>query len=182
MWGDNDTDRIYGGTGNDLVYGGAASDFLSGSTGGDTIFGDDGNDRINGGGSTDRLYGGKGNDLLTGVNGRDFLRGGGGADTFDFNRTTESQSGHQTRDLIFDFTQGTDRIDLRGIDADATRGGNQAFEMIGSAGFTDAGQVRSWQRGDDRIVQINTDNNLNTVEMEIELRDMGRVFASDFLL
>lgn len=181
-YGDGGNDRVYGGEGRDTLYGGSGDDKISGSLDADRLYGDDDDDRVNGGGSNDWLYGGQGDDRLTGVNGQDYMRGGGGNDVFDFNKTTESKAGADDRDVIFDFTRGRDTIDLRTIDADTTRGGNQAFDMIGGAQFSDAGQVRSVQRGDNRIVQVNTDNNLNTVEMEIELRDSGAVFGSDFIL
>lgn len=45
-------------------------------------------------------------------------------------------------DVIRDFAAG-DRIDLRLIDANSTRGGDQAFTFIGATAFTGvAGQLR----------------------------------------
>lgn len=79
-----------------------------------------GNDVLIGNDVANHLDGGKGNDVLT---------GNGGDDVFVFN----DLSGN---DRITDFTRGSDKIDLRGIDADTGHGGNQAFTFIGSGAFT----------------------------------------------
>ena len=47
------------------------------------------------------------------------------------------------RDTIMDFVRGDDRLDLRAIDANTLKGGNQAFTFIGGSGFHHkAGEVR----------------------------------------
>ena len=56
------------------------------------------------------IIGNSGNNVLTGGGGNDTLTGGAGADTFVFaNGDTGSTLGQ--RDLITDFTPGTDKID-----------------------------------------------------------------------
>lgn len=90
---------------------------LFGGTGNDSILGGDGSDKIFGGDDTDKLIGDRGRDVLTGGNGADYLAGydgsgfgDGATDIFDFNAITESDSsGH---DLILDFEQKIDLIDL----------------------------------------------------------------------
>ena len=52
-----------------------------------------------------------------------------GADTFDFNSVIGSPNA-VTRDTIFNFTWSEgDKIDISGIDADQTLGGDQAFAL-----------------------------------------------------
>ncbi|KFG69190.1 CAP domain-containing protein [Microvirga sp. BSC39] len=84
--------------GNDKLYGKAGNDKLYGGTGSDGLVGDTGNDR---------LYGESGKDRLNGSSGNDILTGGSGADSFRF-------TGKWGADKITDFTNGVDRIDLRG--------------------------------------------------------------------
>ena len=81
-------DRVTLGGGNDLAYGGEGDDVLVGNAG------------------ADRLFGGEGNDVLNGGTGDDLMSGGEGADRFVF------VSG---RDVVTDFENGDDDIDLRGV-------------------------------------------------------------------
>ena len=88
------------GGGDDVISGNEDNDILYGGLGKDTLLGGSGNDRVKGGPGNDRISGGPGNDHLT---------GGPGSDTFIFNRDNGN-------DTIFDFTPGTDRIDLTAFD------------------------------------------------------------------
>lgn len=67
--------------------------------------GNAGDNRITGGARADQLFGRDGNDVLTGGLLNDQLLGGNGADTFRF-------VGNDGIDRIYDFTSGTDRIEL----------------------------------------------------------------------
>lgn len=184
LYGGASTDRMSGGGNNDLMYGGASGDYVNGNAGTDTMNGDGGRDRMSGGGNSDYIYGGQDNDVISGDGGYDYMRGGGGADIFDFNSTAESSfgAGRYNRDRIFDFTSGVDRLDLRTIDADVTASGNQVFDYRGFDDFTDAGQVRITRSGSDIVIQMNTDNNLNTIEAEILLLNQDVLRVGDFLL
>ena len=91
-------DPAKGTSGNDTIYGTTAANTIKGLGGNDTLSGRAGNDK---------LYGGTGRDILGGENGNDFLSGGTGADTFRF-------KGKWGADKVTDFTNGIDRIDLRG--------------------------------------------------------------------
>ncbi len=104
--GSTGLDQIQGGAGNDLLYGGANADSLSGDGGNDQLFGDIGNDILNGALGNDMIYGGDGQDLITGGLGNDTLTGGAGFDRFIF------QPNAGTADLITDFTDNGDHIDL----------------------------------------------------------------------
>jgi Ca2+-binding RTX toxin-like protein len=120
------------GAGNDAILGSAEDNALWGNLGDDSLEGRDGDDL---------LSGGEGNDVLTGGGGVEVLTGGAGADVFVF--LAASDSGAAEPDLITDFTSGSDRIDLSGIDTDALAAGDQAFVFVGGAAFSGlAGELR----------------------------------------
>lgn len=133
----------YGDTfsGIESVLGSAFSDTLRGNSAANVIKGAAGHDVLVGRGGNDTLDGGSGNDKLYGQGGADTLTGGSGADTFVFSALSDSRGA--LRDTIRDFARGVDHIDLRGIDANNTISGNQAFTFIGSSAFGGkAGQLR----------------------------------------
>lgn len=125
--GGNGVDELHGGTGNDLLQGGAGIDILFGGADNDFLYGDGDSTLATAG--RDTLHGGYGNDFLIGGAKADTLWGNAGADTFIFETATDLGLGHT--DVIKDFsrTQG-DKIDLRGIDANTTIAGNQAFTFV----------------------------------------------------
>ena len=141
--GGNGSDRIFGGNGNDTITGDDGNDTINGNLGNDSIDGGNGNDFIRGGQGNDVILGGVGddilkgdlgNDSLTGGNGFDVLEGGAGNDTFYFAGTEASKAALLTApassggaayygsvgntstvtDLITDYTDGSDIIDLFG--------------------------------------------------------------------
>ncbi|MDB5438919.1 MAG: hypothetical protein JWM33_1346 [Caulobacteraceae bacterium] len=113
---------------------------LTGSNFNDTLTGDNAANVLTGGAGTDTLDGGTGADTLIGGAGADILTGGGGNDAFVFLSATDSTS--QAMDVITDF-KGADVIDLSGIDANTQLSGDQAFHLIGTAGFGNhAGELR----------------------------------------
>lgn len=59
--------------------------------------------------------------------------------------------------MITDFAPQSDRIDLTGIDADATQAGNQAFTWVGSEALTAPGQLGYSVADGDVIVRGSTD-------------------------
>jgi len=99
MYGGRGDDTINAGSGSDLVKGGNGNDTITGGNGKDVIFGGDGNDVINAGGKADVIHGGGGNDIMTGSS---------GADTFVFTQRAGD-------DVITDFTNNSDKLDLRGF-------------------------------------------------------------------
>ncbi len=114
--GGNQADTLIGGSGNDSITGNGGDDKLTGNSGNDRIFGNAGNDVINANAGDDTINAGSGNDVVNGGSGHDFisgrggdddLRGGGGRDIFDYSDDSEGN------DIIRDFTQGEDRIDVR---------------------------------------------------------------------
>jgi len=148
--------------------GNAVDNVVVGNTGNNTVVGFAGNDS---------LSGGNGNDILIGGAGKDTLTGGAGFDYFDFNLVTESLPG-ATRDLITDFVRAQgDRVDLSGIDANVSAGGNQAFVFTAAATFTAAGQVR-YAGG---VIYVNVDADA-TAEMEIQIGGVSSMTGADFIL
>ncbi|MBF2047353.1 MAG: right-handed parallel beta-helix repeat-containing protein [Elainella sp. C42_A2020_010] len=93
--------------GTDSLTGTAQNDRLSGLEGDDRLIGLDGNDLLQGGSGNDLLSGGNGNDRLIGNGGKDQLIGGAGRDIFVLKR-------RDGRDVIQDFRDGLDKIDLVG--------------------------------------------------------------------
>jgi VCBS repeat-containing protein len=138
-----------GTSGGDTVAGGSSTDNLSGGGG---------NDNLDGGGGKDKINGGTGNDRILGGSGKDLLSGGSGKDVFAFaNKDTGTSKG--TADTITDFSgKGGDKIDLKLIDADTKKKGDQAFLFVGKNAFTKAGQVRYEKAGKDTYVYLNTDS------------------------
>ncbi len=128
--GGDGVDFLYGGNGNDMERGGNGDDFLYAGNGNDTLIGDAGNDRIYGGSGTNRVFAGAGDDQIRGDIGADVLWGEAGADKFIFTKLADSTT--SSYDRIMDFTHGSDKIDLSGIDAETTASGNQAFHWAGA--------------------------------------------------
>jgi Ca2+-binding RTX toxin-like protein len=94
------------------------------------LYGLGGDDTLHGGSGADVLVGGAGADELIG----DFFEDPGGGDRFVVSAPSESTL--SAPDTIADFhfggAIGNDRIDLRGIDANAVQPGNQAFAWVGA--------------------------------------------------
>jgi Ca2+-binding RTX toxin-like protein len=190
--------------GNDIITGNAAGNFISGGLGDDTLggddgadflFGDAGNDVISGGNQSDTIRGGAGNDILNGDAGSDFLIGGLGkdyqtggvdADLFSFASLAESKRG-AARDVIVDFAETVDTINIVAIDAKAGAG-NQAFKFISTAHFHDkAGELRYVKHNASAIINDKTIiqgdiNGDGKADFEIELSGLHALHAADFFL
>jgi Ca2+-binding RTX toxin-like protein len=178
----NDVENLYynGGAGNFTLTGNALDNIIFGGGGNDTLSGLDGNDTLRGQTGNDTLSGGDGTDLLVGGSGVDDLTGGAGADTFRFS-TFESGTGANA-DRIQDFAQGSDIIDVAGIDADLLTAGNQTFSFIGNAAFSGAaGELRYYDNGTDTFVQgdINGDG---AADFDIALTGVVALVSADFIL
>ena len=87
------------------------------------------------------MDGGSGDDIIYGGYWQDFLTGGGGNDTFVYKRLTDSHV-NDAEDVIRDFSAG-DMIDLRQLDANKRKAGNQTFDFVDSDFFHGrAGELR----------------------------------------
>ncbi len=106
--GGSGNDIIDGSKGDDIISGRSGNDRLGGSDGNDRLLGDDGNDTLYGHWGNDSLNGGAGDDRLDGGPGQDYLYGGTGRDVF----VVSDLSG---QDVILDFRQGEDRLDLTAL-------------------------------------------------------------------
>jgi len=133
------------------------------------------------------IVGGAANDSLTGGTGSDSLTGGGGADTFVYSASGDSTT--TLRDVITDFTRGTDRIDLSAIDANTGTNGNGAFAWRGTLGINGAGQIAITfdSVANQTIISGNTNNNNTTIELQIALsgnytQGANLLTANDFIL
>jgi Ca2+-binding RTX toxin-like protein len=161
--------------GNDLA------NAITGNSGNNQLLGGDGNDTLSGAAAADVLIGGTGNDILVGGAGLDILTGGDGDDVFDFNAINETAVVAANADLIEDFLQGDDLIDLSGIDANSSVSGNNAFSFVGTAAFTGLGQVRYSLQGDETVLELNTTGDTG-VDAIIRLSGAVNLAAADFLL
>lgn len=135
---------------------------------------------LRGSAGDDTLDGAAGNDVLVGGAGADVLIGGAGRDVFSWFALTDSLP--TGRDLVADFGQGADRMDLRRIDAgDAP--GDQAFAFVAGGAFTGGGQgsVRFEFSGGETLVQVDAGNG-GAAEMVIRLTGNISLTAADFLL
>lgn len=118
----------------DLIIGLEGNDRLFGNDGKDTLIGGKNNDFLRGGGGNDRLLGSGGNDSLLGDRASDTLIGGAGSDKFFIGKNTGGDRLSKA-DVIRDFTNGQDLIQLRGNlsfdDLKITRGsGNNTGDTI----------------------------------------------------
>lgn len=163
------------------VTGGAGSDRLSNF---ENLTGSNFNDTLTGNNGANLIDGGLGNDTITGGQGADSLRGGSGSDIFDFNNVNETGNTATTRDVILDFQQGQDRIDLSTIDASTALGGNNAFLFRGAiAAFGTAadGEIRFAQEGGITVIYGDT-NGDSVAEFQIALNGLYTLTAADFVL
>ncbi|WP_262271038.1 M10 family metallopeptidase [Microvirga yunnanensis] len=164
---------------NALLYQGDGRSLIEnaiGGSGNDSLTGNNGANGLKGGAGSDKLYGLEAGDSLDGGAGADTLSGGAGADIFDFNAVKDSLPG--ARDTIQDFLPGSDRIDLRTIDANTAVGGDQAFVFIGAKAFTGesgqlafSGGVLSGDVNGDRIA-----------DFRINVAGITALAATDFIL
>lgn len=188
VWGGLGNDTLNGATGSDTLQGGLGADQISGEGGNDVILGGEGNDTIwagqgndfIGGGAGDdviyamigmsRIYGGVGNDTIHSGLGRDIVIGGQGADVFVFADAASIGIGIG-RDLITDFTPGTDQIDLRGM--------NQRFN--GLAGLLGGGSSSFYYYAPMGLLIGDQDGD-GSPDWVLQLVGAPLVTGSDFLL
>ena len=172
--------RLTGNAGNNILDGGLGADTMDGGAGDDSLLGGDGNDRLFGGTGDDKLHAGTGADRLEGGRGKDQLYGGtdSAGDTFVFTSRYETQAA--SRDVIHNFTRGSDHIDLRGIDAWAgTSYSNEAFDWSGQR----AEEHSVWWKAVDAGVVLRGDVNGDArADFEILVRDRSALGADDVLL
>ncbi|MGX1087192.1 beta strand repeat-containing protein [Pseudomonas sp. AP3_22 TE3818] len=156
--------------------GGSGSDTLIAI---ENLIGSNYNDTLTGNTAANLLNGGGGNDILIGGMGKDVLTGGVGNDIFDFNALAETGLTSSTWDIITDFTQGADKIDLSTLDANTATNTNEAFSsIIGStAAFSAAGQLKVAGG----VLYGNTDAD-SAAEFAIQIVGLNTATTADFIL
>jgi Ca2+-binding RTX toxin-like protein len=209
-------DTITGTQADDKLDGTTSADLIRGLGGDDVLYGDGyapgipgngrGSDTYIGG--DDTLKGGAGDDWLSGGHGADVLAGGTGADVFSFGThvpfstvigvtpdifVLDTGVGEGARDVIRDFAQGEDHIDLslllnlvyRSLDVD------ESYRFIGTAEFTgEQAQVRYFVDGERTVVQLDGTAFLSgavqgvdgVADGEIELHGAYTLAEGDFFL
>jgi Ca2+-binding RTX toxin-like protein len=154
-----------GGAGSDIIYGSGAGNVLNGGPGTDDLFGFGGNDTLDAGAGNDSLIGGPGKDQLT---------GGLGPDAFLLFAFSDSGITAPTRDLIADFEQGIDKIDLHFLDANKTTAADDAFTFVGTnilTGFSgNPGELHAFWSAVGQIVEGDV-NGDKKADFSIELSD-----------
>ncbi|MCB1517362.1 MAG: M10 family metallopeptidase C-terminal domain-containing protein [Hyphomicrobiaceae bacterium] len=119
-------DLILGTGGDDRITARTEGGRISAKGGDDQLFGQAGKDVLIGGSGKDRLLGDRGADNLIGGAGNDFLKGGKGHDLFVFAK----RGGN---DLVADFRDGQDRLDLSGFHYKSATSALKHFSESGGA-------------------------------------------------
>ena len=138
--------------------------------------------KINGTGNAlaNDIVGNSGNNILNGLGGADILTGGQGSDKFVF--TALAHSTPSASDIITDFVTGSDIIDLSTIDANTSKGGNQAFAFGGQNANVVANSVTWVESSGNTIVQADV-NGDTTADLQIVLLGTNlHLHATDFIL
>ena len=161
------------------IIGSSLDDDITGSVAADTLWGAAGGDTLAGGAGNDVLRGNDGDDVLIGGAGRDVMAGGDGADIFRFGALTDIGKAAGTRDIIRDFEQGSDLIDLALIDP-ATAAGDQAFALVNKFTGTGVAEVRWLVSNGDTLVQLDA-NGDKAIDAVLILNGEYGLTASDFL-
>jgi len=113
---------LNGGNGDDVLWGNDGDDTINGDEGEDNLQGGKGDDTINGGIGNDTIKGYDGNDQINGGAGFDVMIGGDGSDQFIFTNKTDSVGSFTNlseTDIISDFVQNEDQIDLSALGFDS---------------------------------------------------------------
>jgi Ca2+-binding RTX toxin-like protein len=141
----------------------AKAQYFIGSEGDDTYVGTKFADKIDGGAGIDTLTGGKGKDVFI----------------FDLGDSSVSL---EDADTILGFNTKQDRIDLRSIDTNVEKDGDQAFKFLGTGDFTGKpGQVNYERVDGQTLVHLDIDGN-SEADMTFILQGNHKLQADDFLL
>lgn len=182
--GADGNDRILGGAGDfDFLLGGEGDDIVLGGAGTDLAYGNEGNDIVRGGADQDFVHGDSGDDVLLGDDGDDYLQGdagidrmtgGAGADTFVFLAPEDVSGKDPSRDIITDFQQGADTLDVANVAA--------GFSYIDHAVFSGGGvpEIRSVFSGAGDTIVMGDANGDGTVDFSVRLVGNIELTAGDF--
>jgi len=141
----------------------AKAQYFIGSEGDDTYVGTKFADKIDGGAGTDLLTGGKGKDIFV----------------FDLG---DSSTTLEDSDHVIGFNGKQDRFDLRLIDTNEEKDGDQAFKFLGTGDFTNkAGQVNYERVDGQTIVHLDIDGN-SEADLSFIIDGNFKLDVKDFLL
>lgn len=156
------------------------ADDMRGTIGDDRLYGRAGNDLLVGRAGNDVLSGSSGHDRLIGSTGADVLTGGSGEDAFIFERFSDST--RSQTDRITDFNRSYDIIDLKAIDANTERSGNQTFTWIAAEKFHGkAGELRYFKSGEKAVIAADVDGDKD-IDFQVYLDKAMTLTALDFIL
>ncbi|WP_280841988.1 M10 family metallopeptidase C-terminal domain-containing protein [Haematospirillum jordaniae] len=167
------------------IHGNADANTLSGGDRGDTLSGHDGDDTLIGGGGDDQLYGERGDDVLRGGDGRDVLDGGPGADALSggagADRFRYTLASYTVDDVILDFNRDEgDWLDLHQVDANIYEAGWQVMSFGGAKAVRHSLWFKPGEDGNSVTLCGDTDGNIRTHEVSLEIRGITSLQASDF--
>lgn len=158
---------VYGGF---TIANGVTIENARSGSGNDTLTGNEAANRLESGAGSDVLVGLGGNDQLVGGSGNDTLTGGAGADRFIYLANSDSGVG-LGRDVITDFTRGSDLIDVTALNASS---------FVGTALFSgQAGQLRYASFDGTTIIELDS-NGDRIADFQIELNGMVSLGFGDF--
>jgi Ca2+-binding RTX toxin-like protein len=161
----------YGLHGGFTIANGVTIENARSGSGNDTLTGNEAANRLESGAGDDTLTGNGGNDVLVGGAGSDTMTGGAGGDLFVFQSSADSAVG-LSRDVVTDFTQGADRIDLSALNAS---------KFIGTSLFSgQAGQVRYATFDGVTIIELDS-NGDRLADWQLELNGSKSMAFTDFL-
>ena len=163
---------------------------IQGVNGDNNLTGDATPDFLDGQGGNDTLVGGAGNDTLIGGAGVDKLYGGTGVDYFQFDNVADIGTAAGSRDIIADWNDTDDYIDLRLIDANSTTSADDAFKFVAKAGSTFSGvkgelhwvQQNLAGTANDKTLIMGDTNGDKVADFVIEISGLHTIKAVDFLL
>jgi Ca2+-binding RTX toxin-like protein len=123
------------------------------------------------------ITGHAGVDAINGGAGADTMTGAAGADRFVFSSAADIGNAVNARDIIRDFTSGTDKLDLSAVDGNRNQAGVQGFTYIGASAFSNvAGQLRL-----DQGVLFGDTNGDGVSDFQIQMDGVTSLTNADFI-
>ena len=171
-------ENAIGGSSGDRIVGNSRANSLDGNAGNDDLYGKAGNDILKGGLGQDRIVGGLGRDMLYGNEG---IGADGATDHFVFTSFKDSTFAVAGRDVIFDFEDGTDIIDLNHMNVLPEDIANVVWNFIGTdAAYSGvAGEVRTQTIDTGWLITADLNGDKRT-DFAVEVQDGAHSITWDF--
>jgi hypothetical protein len=159
--GEDRKDRLYGasrhsdGSDNEWFFGRGGNDNIYAKRGEDLLYGGRGDDKLVGGEGVDYMSGGGGNDEIRLENNRDGAMGGSGNDTFIVHDILPKNDKGQLSPYgnnppvlsIEDFEPGADVLNLRLVDGNLTKRGDQPLHFAGYERYDESDGLDDLEKG-----------------------------------